>query len=304
MPHLPDHQTDHDPLLIAAYAAGDAEATELERAQSLVATCDDCAALHHDLRAISSAMPALPAATRGRDFRLTREQADELRPTGWRRLLAPLAGPRFAFAAPLGGSLAALGLAGILVAGAASTPIVRTGSGGGGGTGATVGAAGGAASSGAGTSGGAPNQADRAASAASVAPDVEALAGSPSQAAPSGDAYLAAPAPAESAIAVAPPGAAGGAAGVAGTGPAASDTTGSARDGVKGYAAASPGLGAQPDLPSAAAVAGPLAESTAPPAPAAGLPAAVVVVSVLLVLAGVVILGLRLAARRTSRVAG
>ena len=64
----------------------------------------------------------MPARTRTRDFRLTPEQADALRPAGWRRLLAPLAGPRFAFAAPLGGSLAALGIAGILVAGAALHP--------------------------------------------------------------------------------------------------------------------------------------------------------------------------------------
>ena len=127
MPHLPDHQTDHDPLLIAAFASGDAEGADLERARDLVARCDDCAALHHDLRAVAAAMPALPAAVRSRDFRLTPEQADSLRPAGWRRLLAPLAGPRFAFAAPLGGSLAALGIAGILVAGAAGMPLASGG---------------------------------------------------------------------------------------------------------------------------------------------------------------------------------
>ena len=124
MPHLPDHRN-HDLLLIAALAAGDAEGTDLEQARDLVATCDECAALHHDLRAISAALPATPVPTRSRDFRLTPQQADALRPAGWRRLLAPLAGPRFAFAAPLGGSLAALGIAGILVAGAASTPIAN-----------------------------------------------------------------------------------------------------------------------------------------------------------------------------------
>ena len=127
MPHLPDHQTDHDPQLIAAHAAGDAEGADLDRARDLVATCDECAALHHDLRAIAAAMPAIPAPARTRDFRLTPEQAASLRPAGWRRLLAPLAGPRFAFAAPLGGSLAALGLAGVLLAGAASTPMAGTG---------------------------------------------------------------------------------------------------------------------------------------------------------------------------------
>jgi hypothetical protein len=124
MPHLPDHRN-HDPLLIAALAAGDAEGADLEQARALVAACDDCAELHHDLRAISVALPAMPAPARPRDFRLTPEQAASLRPAGWRRLLAPLAGPRFAFAAPLGGSLAALGIAGILIAGAASTPVAN-----------------------------------------------------------------------------------------------------------------------------------------------------------------------------------
>jgi hypothetical protein len=127
MPHLPDHHAEHDPQLVAAFAAGDAEGADLERAQALVAGCTECALLHHDLRAIASSMPSLPAPTRTRDFRLGPEQAAALRPSGWRRLLAPLGGPRFAFAVPLGGSLAALGLAGILVAGAASMPLPGTG---------------------------------------------------------------------------------------------------------------------------------------------------------------------------------
>ncbi len=85
-----------------------------------------CAALHHDLRAIALALPATAAAApspRPRDFRLTAEQAASLRPAGWRRLLAPLAGPSFAFARPLGTGLATIGLAGILVAGASGIPL-------------------------------------------------------------------------------------------------------------------------------------------------------------------------------------
>ena len=88
--------------------------TELETAAALVATCASCAALHRDLRAIAAALPELPAPRRTRDFRLTPAQAASLRPAGWRRILAPFAGPRFAFAAPLGSGLAALGIAGIL----------------------------------------------------------------------------------------------------------------------------------------------------------------------------------------------
>jgi len=119
-PVLPDTAAGHaahDLLAIAAYAAGDATGDELRTASGLAASCAACAELHHDLRAIARAMPFLPAPARPRDFRLTADQAAALRPAGWRRLLTPFAGPRFAFAAPLGGALAALGLAGILVAG-------------------------------------------------------------------------------------------------------------------------------------------------------------------------------------------
>ena len=123
MPNPPASHADHDPLAIAACAAGDATGPELDAALALVAACPDCAALHHDLRAIAAALPALPAPVRSRDFRLTPDQADSLRPAGWRRLLAPLAGPRFAFAGPLGTGLATLGIAGLLVAGSVGIPL-------------------------------------------------------------------------------------------------------------------------------------------------------------------------------------
>ena len=115
MPHLPDHVT-HDPELIAAYAAGDATGPALEEAADLVASCTECAELHRDLRAISTALPELPAPVRPRDFRLTPEQAAALRPAGWRGVLAAFAAPRFRLAAPLGAGLAAAGLAGLLLA--------------------------------------------------------------------------------------------------------------------------------------------------------------------------------------------
>jgi hypothetical protein len=124
MPHPASH-ADHDALLVAAYAAGDAMGPELDAALALVATCPDCAALHHDLRAIAAATAVLPAPVRprSRDFRLAPERAASLRPSGWRRVLGPLAGPRFAFAGPLGTGLVTLGLAGFLVAGAAGMPV-------------------------------------------------------------------------------------------------------------------------------------------------------------------------------------
>jgi len=107
----------HDPELVAAYAAGDASGSDLVAAEGLVAGCTECAALHRDLRAIMTALPRLPMPARTRDFRLTQAQADAIGPSRLRRLLAPLAGARFAFAGPAGAGLAALGLAGILLSG-------------------------------------------------------------------------------------------------------------------------------------------------------------------------------------------
>ena len=117
MPHIPDtHHDTHDLELVAAFAAGDATGDYLTNATALVADCTECAALHHDLRAIAAAMPELPEPVRPRDFRLTPEQAASLRPGGLRGFLATLAGPRFAFATPLGSGLAAIGIVGVLVA--------------------------------------------------------------------------------------------------------------------------------------------------------------------------------------------
>ena len=129
--HPATPHTDHDRLLVVEYAAGDAAGTELDRAIEQVASCPDCAALHHDLRAIAAALPGLPPPVRTRDFRLTAEQAASLRPSGLRRLLAPFAGPRFAFAAPLGTGLATLGVAGLLLAGTLGTPLTSNLGGGG-----------------------------------------------------------------------------------------------------------------------------------------------------------------------------
>jgi hypothetical protein len=118
-PHL-----DHDPSLVAAYAAGDATGRELADAEALVADCAECAALHQDLRAIMVALPAVAAPVRTRDFRITAEQAAALRPRGLARLLAPLASARFAFAGPAGAGLAALGIAGLLLSGGLGQSVI------------------------------------------------------------------------------------------------------------------------------------------------------------------------------------
>ena len=56
-----DAHAAHDPLLVAAYAAGDASGAELERAAAVVGSCPECAQLHRDLRALSAALSATPS---------------------------------------------------------------------------------------------------------------------------------------------------------------------------------------------------------------------------------------------------
>lgn len=124
MPHDPDVRSTshdphdaHDPILVAALAAGDLAGTDRDLALDRTRTCADCRTLHDDLvalaRATASAAP--PIATRPRDFRLTPADAARLRPMGWRRLVAAFSAPRLTVARPLGIGLTTLGLAGLLI---------------------------------------------------------------------------------------------------------------------------------------------------------------------------------------------
>jgi hypothetical protein len=119
MPHVSEvRATDHDrhdPMLVAALAAGDLAGTERDQAIALTASCAECATLHDDLVAIARATASVPAPIRstGRDFRLTPEQAASLRPSGWRRFVP--AGGGAALTRPLGVALATFGIAGILI---------------------------------------------------------------------------------------------------------------------------------------------------------------------------------------------
>jgi hypothetical protein len=138
----------HDEVLIAALAAGDLagedDAPERERARALVTRCPACRVVHDDVAAISAATRATAARTAvaPRDFRLTPEAAIRLGgtvPIGG-RLVAPRAGRAIrallaAFARPVGASVAAMGLVGVLVgsaamgmAGVASAPAFDDGS--------------------------------------------------------------------------------------------------------------------------------------------------------------------------------
>lgn len=107
---------EHDPSLIAAYAADDLTAVERSRAVALTDACADCAALLRDLLAIVGATRALPPIAAPRDFRITADQAARLRPTGWlATLLAPFAAARSAVR-PIATAFTTLGLAGLFVA--------------------------------------------------------------------------------------------------------------------------------------------------------------------------------------------
>src|SRR6185295_12585376 len=93
MPHVRDvaatSHDRHDPMLMAALAAGDLAGTDRDQAIALTRSCTECASLHADLLAIAEATTTLPPPipAPSRDFRLTPEQAAGLRRTGWRRLL-------------------------------------------------------------------------------------------------------------------------------------------------------------------------------------------------------------------------
>jgi len=113
----------HDPLLIAAHAAGDLDGADRARATALLASCEKCALLDGDLRALASAVHDLPPANRTRTFTLSSSDAARLRPPAWRRVLAAFAGERFHLARPVGAAFASLGLAGLLLSSLPAIPL-------------------------------------------------------------------------------------------------------------------------------------------------------------------------------------
>lgn len=117
-PVAKDHAR-HDPLMIAAFVAGDADAAAASRAQALVESCEDCRALGEDLAAIVAASRDLSAwhPARPRDYRLTPAAASAARRRGLRWRLGGLLGLGDVALRRTGLGLAALGLVGILATG-------------------------------------------------------------------------------------------------------------------------------------------------------------------------------------------
>lgn len=109
----------HDEELVAALATGSLEgAGDVARAQQLVDRCTACRDLHRDLEAIGGALRAVARFTTSapRDFRLTLEDARRLGgAVSGRGFLANVRSSLFGFARPLGASMTALGLVGLLV---------------------------------------------------------------------------------------------------------------------------------------------------------------------------------------------
>ncbi|MEO8273983.1 MAG: hypothetical protein ABI620_07945 [Chloroflexota bacterium] len=109
----------HDEELVAALAAdGLDDEAEIARARSFVARCTACRALHDDIVAIGAVltMEARGTVAAPRDFRLTLEDARRLGgPVPVGGFLATLRRSIASFGRPLGASMAALGIVGLLV---------------------------------------------------------------------------------------------------------------------------------------------------------------------------------------------
>lgn len=116
--HLLPHAR-HDRELIARASADELTGSDRTRAEDLMASCRECAALIADLRAIADSTKSLGASFDGpiepaaRDFRLTSEDATRL----GRRSTLGLArmGVSGSWTRRMGGALATLGLVGLLV---------------------------------------------------------------------------------------------------------------------------------------------------------------------------------------------
>jgi hypothetical protein len=115
-PTSPAVHAGHDEALIARLFGGDVSEAERARALALVSECPECESLLADFGAIAKATAALPVPPRPRDFSLT--EADAARHRGKTRARSRVF--RLGLRRSLGGSLAALGIFGLILAGTTS----------------------------------------------------------------------------------------------------------------------------------------------------------------------------------------
>ena len=92
-----------------------ADAVAVGMIPTTIASCPSCGALHADLLAIRAAIRYAWVPGRPRDFLLSLDDADRLRPGRLRRLLGAIGTSRDAFTRPLALSLTGLGLSGLLL---------------------------------------------------------------------------------------------------------------------------------------------------------------------------------------------
>jgi len=100
----------HDRLLVARFAVGDAGFGQDHEASELVRRCNECAALAAEISAISRSVGKLPAAPRPRDFRLTAEQAAQLRGSRLDRWLRTITGSGWATVRPVAAVALSIGM--------------------------------------------------------------------------------------------------------------------------------------------------------------------------------------------------
>jgi hypothetical protein len=100
----------HDRLLVARFAVGDVAFGQDHEAADLVRRCSECAALAADIKAISGSVAKLPAAPRPRDFRLTTEQAANLRGSRLDRWLRTITSSGWATVRPVAAVALSVGM--------------------------------------------------------------------------------------------------------------------------------------------------------------------------------------------------
>jgi hypothetical protein len=95
---------------VARFAVGDAGFGQEHEAQDLVRRCSECAALAADIFAISRSVARMPALPRPRDFRLTAEQAQQLRGSRIDRWLRNITGSGWSTVRPVAAVALSIGM--------------------------------------------------------------------------------------------------------------------------------------------------------------------------------------------------